>query len=196
MQDGILQLGVNMGKLFEYFLIGFIIIAITFALYLPIFFILKKRITAIRQFCVLLLIGCTCIILFATVLWGLPYGISFYPAQHYVNIIPFQWARETWAMGKSKMTIQLISNILMFVPVGLFVPIVFAKARSFWKTMCMAFVFTFSIETFQYLTGRSADIDDLILNLLGAMIGYGVFALFSRCFQHKSWWLKALGSIK
>lgn len=185
-----------MEDLIGYFLIGFIIIAVIAILYLPIFFILKKRVTAIRQLCVLLLAGCTCIILFATILSGLYYGITFHPVQHFVNLIPFHWVRETWVMGTSKMNTQLISNTIMFVPIGFLIPIVFVKSRSFSKTVLRVFVFTFFIETFQYFTGRSADIDDVILNLLGGMIGYAIFTFLSRCLQRKSWWLKALGSIK
>ncbi len=187
---------VNMNDLFGYFLIGFIIIGAIAILYLPIFFILKKRVPAIRQLCFLLFAGCAFIVLFATILLGVYDGITFRPAQQTINVIPFDWVREPWEMGTSKMITQLISNIIMFVPIGFFIPIVFAKARSFLKTALWIFVFTFFIEAFQYFTGRSADIDDIILNLSGGMLGHALFTLLSRCFQRKRWWLKALGSIK
>jgi glycopeptide antibiotics resistance protein len=186
----------NMNDLWGYFLIGLIIIGAITILYLPIFFILKKRVSAIRQLCFLLFAGCAFIVLFATILLGLYDCITFRPAQQTMNIIPFDWVREPWDMGISKMITQLISNIIMFVPIGFFIPIVFAKARSFLKTALWVFVFTFIIEAFQYFTGRSSDIDDIILNLLGGILGYAIFAVLSHCFQRKNWWLRALGSGK
>lgn len=38
-------------------------------------------------------------------------------------------------------------------------------------------IFSFSIEFIQYFIGRSADIDDLILNTLGGMLGFGVYLM-------------------
>jgi glycopeptide antibiotics resistance protein len=49
------------------------------------------------------------------------------------------------------------------------------------------------IETFQYFIGRSADVDDLIMNTIGGFIGYGIFALLNKCLNSKDLWQKVLG---
>jgi len=52
---------------------------------------------------------------------------------------------------------------------------------------------TFSIEFIQYFMGRVADIDDVLENLLGGMIGYGIFAAFNQLLKSKIWWGKLIG---
>ena len=49
-----------------------------------------------------------------------------------------------------------------------------------------------AIETLQYFTGRSADIDDVLLNLLGGMLGYGLFALLRVRLSDRPWFCAAL----
>ena len=82
--------------------------------------------------------------------------------------------------------------MLMFVPLGFLLPVVFKNFRSTFKTTLLVFLFSFSIEVIQYFIGRSADIDDLILNTLGGIIGYGIFILFNKCLQRKNWWYNLL----
>ena len=57
----------------------------------------------------------------------------------------------------------------------------------------MIFVLTFSIEFFQYFIGRSADINDIITNLLGGIIGYEIFALSNALFKNRKWCIHLLG---
>ena len=47
-------------------------------------------------------------------------------------------------------------------------------------------------ETLQYFLGRSADIDDVIMNTLGGVIGYGAFRLANRAFRGQAWWKQML----
>ena len=56
-------------------------------------------------------------------------------------------------------------------------------------------LFSFLIEFIQYFIGRSADIDDLILNTLGAMLGYFIFYIFSGLFRNKNIWKKLNGTV-
>ncbi|WP_369436439.1 VanZ family protein [Lysinibacillus fusiformis] len=45
----------------------------------------------------------------------------------------------------------------------------------------------------QYLTNRYADIDDVIVNNLGGMMGYILFLLSQKCFIAIDWWRKMIG---
>jgi len=83
---------------------------------------------------------------------------------------------------------EVVPNIMMFIPLGIFVPVVFEKTRKFYRTAFIAFLVTFSVEFFQYFIGRSSDIDDIIANLLGGIIGYGIFRIFNRLLTNKKWW--------
>ncbi len=64
----------------------------------------------------------------------------------------------------------------MFVPMGMALPVLFKdKFNKLWKIVVFIVCFVFVVETIQFLTFRgSADIDDLVLNTIGCMIGYGI----------------------
>ena len=66
---------------------------------------------------------------------------------------------------------MLTGNLLMFVPMGVFLPLISAKinAKSILKIAIMAPVV---IEIIQPIMGRSFDVDDLILNFIGIIAGY------------------------
>ena len=131
-----------------------------------------------------------CIVVFATLLLG---GLNFQPGYYLLNLRPFVWVSETYVMGWSRMVEQLILNVLMFVPLGFLAPMVFRTLRRLWKTAVFSLCCTVFIETVQYFTGRSADIDDVIMNLLGGILGFLAFALLNCFFREKPFWQKILG---
>lgn len=80
-----------------------------------------------------------------------------------INLIPFQ------TFGQIRYV--LLGNIVMFVPFGLFARLLF---RGFgWKRALLTGVcITAFIECWQLCVGRAFDIDDLLLNTLGAFCGF------------------------
>ena len=69
--------------------------------------------------------------------------------------------------------ISLLGNFALFMPFGYFIPRLFEKYRVFIKFILFTFVVLLSIETLQVLTIRGCfDVDDIILNLAGAVIGF------------------------
>lgn len=94
-----------------------------------------------------------------------------------LNLIPFASIRmqvrhwgEGWAIK------NLVGNILAFVPFGCLLPWAYKGLRRLWKVGLIALASICAIEVFQYLTLLGAcDIDDLMLNLLGCLVGYLVF---------------------
>lgn len=179
-----------------YCFIGFAGICLLAVFYLPAYFLLRKRVSPSRQITYFLFITCVLIILsatiFITVIWKLRHGEGIIASYRTLNVIPFQFITEDWEMGEVLKYTQSFANILMFVPVGFLFPVAFKKFRKFWKTaFCMA-GFSFLIEFCQYFIGRSADIDDLLLNSLGGMLGYFIFYMFSKSLQNKMFWNKLL----
>lgn len=171
-------------EILGYFFIGLVAIPVIAVFYLPVYFILRKKNPLSQQIPYFLLTVCILVILMATVLGAvisnMMDGRGFIADRHVLNIIPFQAFTEDWLMGEEKKITQIIANILMFVPLGFIFPVAFAKMRRWWKTvLCMA-AFSFLIEFVQYFIGRSADIDDFLLNTTGGLLGYFVFCLFFR----------------
>jgi len=72
--------------------------------------------------------------------------------------------------------VNLLGNILLFIPLGIFLPKLTNRLRSLWTVLPATAGIIVLVETVQVLTllGR-CDIDDLLLNLLGSAIGYGIF---------------------
>lgn len=73
---------------------------------------------------------------------------------------------------------NIILNICMFVPLGILLPMGIRFFRSFWKVALTGFLLTVFIEVSQLLLKRGMfELDDLMDNTLGAMIGYGIYVL-------------------
>jgi len=74
--------------------------------------------------------------------------------------------------------INLAGNVIMFIPLGSFLPLLFQKLRKFRNTLlCVALIISI-VEILQLLTLVGiCDVDDLILNLAGSAAGYALYTL-------------------
>ena len=81
--------------------------------------------------------------------------------------------------------LNLAGNVIGFLPFGFIVPVMHKKMESFWKVSLLGFMFSLCVETIQLITKVGCfDVDDLILNTLGAMIGCGAFLI---CNKFRRW---------
>lgn len=103
-----------------------------------------------------------------------------------INLIPFHTIREfihtvTHTQNPYLVRhgiINLAGNIIMFVPLGFFPPCIWERMRSFGRFLCWAAACIIVIELCQMVTLLgSCDIDDLILNIIGVAVGYGICSL-------------------
>ena len=68
---------------------------------------------------------------------------------------------------------NIIGNICAFMPCGLFLPLIFKKMNNYYRFLLDMIFMVIIIELLQFVTmSGSCDIDDLILNVLGASIVY------------------------
>lgn len=99
-----------------------------------------------------------------TGIWGMSFHLDSWKN---FNLIPF--------VGSSLMMVFL--NLLLFVPLGLLLPIVFRSYRENGKKVLLTgFLLSLAIELLQLFGGRFSEIDDLIINTAGTMVGYGLYA--------------------
>lgn len=90
-----------------------------------------------------------------------------------VNLVPFRTIKNYIKYSGFLHTMtNIIGNIIIFVPFGILLPEIFPKTRSLLKILGITSVTSFFVEFIQFFIGRSVDIDDLILNVLGSAIGY------------------------
>ena len=74
---------------------------------------------------------------------------------------------------------NVAGNTAMFIPSGIILPVVYKKLNSFWKVIAVGALISLCIELLQLpFASRASDIDDLLLNTLGAAVGYGIYAFF------------------
>ena len=105
---------------------------------------------------------------------------AFHPPVHLINVVPFVWIQETYQMGFARMIEQLLLNIVMFVPLGFLTPVCFPKFRPLRPCLLSLTGYSLTIEILQFFIGRSADIDDLIMNTLGGILGWLIFCAVRR----------------
>ena len=73
---------------------------------------------------------------------------------------------------------QAVGNLLLLMPVGLFGPIALPWLNRWWRVLVLALVLSACIETAQlWIPDRSADVDDVLINALGALLGYWLLLL-------------------
>ena len=77
-------------------------------------------------------------------------------------------------------------NILLFVPLGFFVPILYAKYDTIGKIALAGLLFSLSVEIAQMFGTGATDINDLITNTAGTCLGFGVYRLAYKVIP-KSW---------
>lgn len=97
-----------------------------------------------------------------------------------VNLIPFKSISNFYSDGDQRTFLKQVGgNILMFIPTGCYIPLIMKKIVNLGKTMIIAIMASLLIELTQALISsligfgyRSVDVDDIILNTFGALIGY------------------------
>ncbi len=89
-----------------------------------------------------------------------------------INLLPFSSA--------GLMTYAL--NVLMFLPLGFLLPLLWPEYRRFLPVLCAAFCFSLMIECGQLFNMRKSDVDDLLMNTLGAVLGYLLWLLLKQVF--------------
>lgn len=100
-------------------------------------------------------------------------------AQRNMNLVPFKTINLyiKWLKNGNDNTfvpiVNLFANIAFMIPMSIFLPEICKKFRKFFPSMLCSLLFLMMIELLQLFTERgSFDVDDLILNMSGAAIGY------------------------
>lgn len=102
-----------------------------------------------------------------------------------VNLLPFHSIRENLEYGRKPISWDMIDNMVMFVPIGI---IYCYYQRNFvvYKAIILSFSTTLLIECAQFVLKTGVvDIDDLIINTLGGLLGVLLYVLLSKLSKGK-----------
>jgi len=77
--------------------------------------------------------------------------------------------------------VNLFGNVLMFVPLGFLPPLLWKPFQKLWKMLLWGAVIIICVELIQlFALVGNCDIDDLMLNVVGIALGYGLSLLICR----------------
>lgn len=91
-----------------------------------------------------------------------------------MNLVPF----IDVSLRRGDFFRQVILNVIMTLPFGFLFPLTRDKRAKFGVTVFFCFLMSLGIELLQPFFDRSSDITDLIMNVIGGALGYGLYAIF------------------
>jgi glycopeptide antibiotics resistance protein len=109
-----------------------------------------------------------------------------------VNLVPFTIFSDYKIWDR-----QITGNLVMLTPLGIYIPLLYNNASSLKKVLTLGFVVAASIELLQFVFtflvdynsggyGRSIDIDDVLLNVLGIVIGFLGYKFLDNSYRYTS----------
>ena len=125
------------------------------------------------------------------------YRVTFHPfskVDGQVQPLIFEWA-AAWPFrmnlvplvnlldyeSKKDLLLNIIGNFALFIPTGIVTPILYRNLDSLKKVTLTGFLISLTIEIIQLpFAVRASDVDDLILNTAGCLLGYALYRLFRR----------------
>lgn len=125
----------------------------------------KKKIILSQMISGLLLVGHLGLVFASTVFTRTPDGIWHY------ELIPF-WSWREVLIGNTYMLTEIVLNIILFIPIGILIPLLIHKRIKWWQGMLLGFFLSFVIEISQLVLCRGLfEWDDIIHNGIGCMVG-------------------------
>lgn len=108
-----------------------------------------------------------------------------------INLVPFNKfieIKESAQRGLFNYIVtEVIGNIALFAPIGFLLPLLWKRFEKIWTVLICCLSISLAIEIIQLgISLRATDVDDLMLNTLGGMIGYLAYALIRKITKSKT----------
>lgn len=101
------------------------------------------------------------------------------------NLIPLITTLTDLIQYPGSVLFQVTLNMIFFIPFGFILMFFSINEYKLIKILSSTFIFSSIVELAQYFSGRYADIDDVIWNALGALVGIIIFKLLQKVFKSK-----------
>ena len=159
---------------------------------------IKRRVFSLQRHIIIFLLFLYFNAVIAITLFPIPFDSRFiaFNVEHGIgrkfNFVPFMFIKDLIS-NISRDRIPVFGNMVLLFPLGYLVPIIFKKINNLIKAALVGLVIAISIETLQFIISyflgfryRSVDVDDLILNTTGTVIGYLMLILTIPMFENFS----------
>ena len=105
-----------------------------------------------------------------------------------------------YPVGSNSFYKQVVGNIALFIPLGYFATS-YANIKGLGTITLVSLLSSLTIESVQHYIGRSFDIDDIILNIVGGIIGFLLYTALNAIrnnmpkFLRRDWFLNVISVI-
>lgn len=111
-------------------------------------------------------------------------GRNYSERTYHYNLMPFKEIRRFWnyrqTLGFWFVSLNLVGNVVAFIPFGIFLPRLFQRCENFLLTTLFSFELSLCVEIIQLMWKvGSFDVDDILLNTLGGISGYLFYRIFA-----------------
>lgn len=125
------------------------------------------------------------LLLFYLLFFSESYGRTIEERNYRYNLELFKEIKRFWnyreSLGWKTVILNLVGNIVAFVPFGFFLPMFFKFGRNFLGCVFASSFFSFFVESVQLATKVGAfDVDDIFLNTLGGLIGFFLYLFMNK----------------
>jgi glycopeptide antibiotics resistance protein len=106
------------------------------------------------------------------------------PDDYRPQLVPFEGIRVEFQESPVGELADLFGNVLLFAPLGFLLPLLVPAIRRWWQVLAVGAGISLLIELYQLIWPlvRKANVDDLLMNALGALLGFAALRLTSyRC---------------
>lgn len=122
------------------------------------------------------------IVLFYFLFFSEEMGRTYSERAYHYNLVPFReigrFIKYWRVLGMKAVLLNIVGNVVAFVPFGIFLPIISTRSKKLWRATYYSFELSLFVELLQLITKvGSFDVDDLLLNTLGGMIGFLIYQL-------------------
>jgi VanZ like family len=120
------------------------------------------------------------LLLFAVyVLFVLDLALLQFPTRYPItNVVPLRSIVADWMSGGRDFVVNFLGNIVAFIPIGMMPRLARPRRARVWHAAFVSLSLSALIEGVQYATGRRVtDVDDLILNTVGGMLGHWALSI-------------------
>lgn len=129
-------------------------------------------------------------VLFYLLFFSERYGRTDASEEYHYNLVLFREIRRFYeyrkVLGIQSVLINLVGNVVAFMPFGFFVPVLWPKSRNLFAVAFCSFCFSLFVETIQLVSKVGTfDVDDLFLNTLGGVFGYFLMRLLLAWHQRR-----------
>lgn len=110
--------------------------------------------------------------------------------EHLINMVPFATLKSQFETmifgGKDRHVIlNLLANFFVLMPLPIMINLSNRKIKGMYPLL-ISLATAITIEFLQYFVGRTVDIDDVILNMSGAVIGYIIYTIIKKILKTKN----------